>query len=304
MQMNYLSKLTLIGLLIFLSLSPILAQKKGRFGPFQKVKKNRAETKFEQSQWWIGAKFGGSWTQAQPGTRFTPFSSTFPVNSNPNPGLYDKKYQDFKQLGAFSGVVITFFHKGFSISLQPNYRRLRYRFNNDYLWTDPKSDTFNLTLNYEFEQKLDYLDIPLLVKYDIMRTRFRPFVQVGGYYSHLINANLKLNQSGIDRASGNVSQFNNPSLDVGNKDYFIKSSLGIFGGLGLSWDVGNVRLSLEGNYRLGFNNIAKSANRYFDNRLASIGYAPDNVKLRNIEFAFSCLFPMRFLVTKNFKAVD
>jgi hypothetical protein len=307
MPIKLLFKFLGIVLFIFsLAISPTHAQKrKGDFGPFRKQKpqtkkKDKNLIRFENTQWWIGAKFGGNLTQAKPFERFTPFSST----SNFNPDFYNKQYQDFRPAGAFSGFVVTFFHQGFSVSLQPNYRRHRFLFSNDYQWTDPFDETLNLTLNYQYAQSLDYIDIPLMFRYDILRSKLRPFVQVGGYYGTLLNANLTLQRQGIDRASGSVSPISEPDLEVGNPDYFIKTSLGLVGGIGVNYDVGNVRLSLEANYRYGMNSLANAANRYYDNRLASIGYAPDNIKLRSFEVSLSCLFPMRFLISKNFKAVD
>ncbi|MCU0445438.1 MAG: PorT family protein [Microscillaceae bacterium] len=307
MSIKLLFKLLgIISLIAVLMVSNAQAQKrKGDFGPFRKhkpqsKKKDKNLIRFENTQWWLGAKFGGNLTQAKPFERFTPFSST----SNFNPDFYNKQYQDFRPAGAFSGFVITFFHRGFSASLQPNYRRHRFLFSNDYEWLDLSNPNLNLTLNYQYAQSLDYIDIPLLFRYDILRSKLRPFVQLGGYYGQLINANLTLERTGIDRASGSTSPISEPELEVGNPNYFIKTSLGLLGGIGVNYDVGNVRLSLEANYRYGMNNLANAQNRYLDNRLASIGYAPDNVKLRSFEISLSCLFPMRFLISKNFKSVD
>jgi hypothetical protein len=296
------SKLLLFSLLCLILSLNVEAQKKGRFGPFQKKPKDKATEKFMATQWWLGARFGGNWTQAKVEERFTPFSA-IPGNLTPQIN-YEKTYRDFKELGAFSGVVVTLFHKGFSVSLQPNYRRQRFSFTNQYLWLNPTNPDLNLVLDYDQEQKLDYIEIPLFIRYDILQSNLRPYVQLGGYYATLVNANLSIKRSGLDQASGFGSPFTEPTLDVGNPDYFIKTSMGIMGGIGVNWDVWNVRLFLDGNYKLGLHNIANQNNRYIDNRLASIGYAPDNFKLRNIEFSFGILFPLRYLITKNYRAVD
>ncbi|NJL12037.1 MAG: PorT family protein [Microscillaceae bacterium] len=255
---------------------------------------------FEKAQWWIGFKSGASLTQAVPDERYTPFSST----DNPDLTYYHKEYVDFKDWGAEAGLEITFFYGGFSASFQPAYRRHRFTYTNDYQWFDTENDQNTLLLRYTQDHKLDYLEFPLLFKYDFTRTAFRPSVFLGGYISTLIEAQKTLTINGTDFASGAQNEFVNEEIIVGARDLFIKSQVGLMGGIGLSYNVGNVRLALQGLYRYGLNNITDVKNRYVNNRLAGAGDALDDLKLRNISVTLSCLFPMRFLRTGSFRAVD
>ena len=288
-NLNKTLVLLLLGIWI---ISPVYSQVK------RKKPKNLGDN-FENTQWWLGFKAGGNLTQAVPKERYSTFSSS----SNADPALYNKDYEDFHQLGANAGLEITVFHKGFSFSFQPNYRRQRFFYSNDYLWTDSENSDNTLILRYEQDHQLDYLEFPVSVKYDITRTKIRPSVFLGYYYATLINANKSLTITGTDLASGGANSFEYDQIIVGAKDLFIKSSMGVLGGVGGSYDVGNLRISLDVTYRYGLNNISNVKNRFINNRLAGAGDALDDIKLRNITFNLAVLFPMRFLGT-GFKAVN
>lgn len=301
MQINNLLKCILIFFLLTTFSDFAEAQKRGRIkSTSSKSKSRKAKDPFTQTQWWIGAKFGASLTQAEPTAYYSTFSPTIGNTAN----SYFKKYEDFKKAGYHAGLNITFFHKGLSFSLQPNYGRQSFSYSNDYEWTDSENPNNRLQLNYKQANNLDYLDIPLFIKYDILQTNFRPFVQIGGFYSSLVNADKTLTITGTDYASGSPNPFESEEIIVGAKDLFLNSSVGLLGGVGFSWDIGNIRVSMDVNYRYGMSNITNAANRYRDNQLASVGDALDDMKLRNIQMGFHILFPMRFLISKNFRAVD
>ncbi len=278
----------------------VQAQKRGRSAVMQRVKSKKSKDPFENSQWWIGIKLGANLTQAVPEARYTPFSAT---DGRPAE-IYDKTYQDFSELGAQAGLDINFFYSGFTVSFQPNFRRQRFTYSNEYIWFDPEDAQNTLSLNYDHDNKLDYIELPLMIKYDILRTAFRPTVFVGGFYATLIEAQKALSISGIDLASGGVSEFQGEDIIVGAKDLFNNTSLGLVGGVGCSYNVGNVRFALDVAYRYGLNNISNARNRYTNNRLIGVGDVMDDLKLRNLSVSFSCLFPMRFLRTGSFRAVD
>jgi hypothetical protein len=264
----------------------------------QKAKKSKGSDPFLDTQWWLGVKAGANLTQVVATQRFSSFSST----SNPSTNFYDKVYENYQNPGAQAGLEITFFHKGFSFSFQPNYRQQNFFYSNDYLWMDIENPVNTLALKYNQTHHLSYLDFPLFIKYDFLRTRLRPFIQIGGYYSTLVNADKSVEVSGVDLASGGINEFNTEPLNVGIKDLFIKSSLGLVGGIGASYDIANIRITLDVQYRLGMNNITNAKNRYSNNRLASIGEAMDDLKMRNISASLGVLFPLRFLVSKHYRA--
>jgi hypothetical protein len=171
------------------------------------------------------------------------------------------------------------------------------------MWKDQEQPQNTLELYYYQEQYLDYVDLPLTIKIEYPAKSFRPFIELGAYYGWLVDANKKLKISGVDRASGSDRYFERESISVGAKDLYADYSAGLIGGIGVNYDAGNIRLSIDVKYRYGLHNLANEKNRYQDNRLAGIGDVTDDFRLNNIEFNFGILFPMRFL-SKDYTATD
>jgi len=159
-------------------------------------------------------------------------------------------------------------------------------------------------LQYHQDTRLDYIELPLFIKYDILKKKFRPFVQIGFYYAMLNGATKHLVVDGTDNASGTSRNFTLQDDIVGAKDLFITSSIGMAYGLGFSYKVGNVRLILDATFRKGLNNISNVNNRYSANTLTGAGDVSDDVTVDNLAFSFGCLFPMKFLTSSEYKAVD
>jgi len=255
-----------------------------------------ANEQFLETQFWIGFKGGVNLSKASPDQSY----STFAAIDFPESTLL-KEYDDFQDMGSQFGLEFILYHKGFSISIYPNYSRFNFSYANSYEYSSISNPNNLLTLNYRQKQHLEYLDFPLVVKYDILKKKLRPFVQVGVYYSTLLDANKEIEISGTDFASGAEDPFTRATIIVGAEDLFISSSVGLIGGVGLNYDEWNVRFMLDINYRYGFNNIASAENRFSDNRLAGAGDALDDLTLDNLSFNMGILFPMRF-ISKNFSS--
>lgn len=249
---------------------------------------------FLDKQMYLGIRGGFTLTKPLPVTRYSVFSSTDGTKEG-----YEKEYSGMNAPGPVAGIELTYTYYGFSLSFQPNYRRYRFSYENNYQWTDTSGQN-NLDLKYEQEHQLDYIEFPLFVKYEFLKGSLKPFVQAGFYYSRLFNANKSLVISGKDKASGN-NEFEDFPVIVSAEQLFIKSLMGYAAGIGASWDVGNIRLILDIVYRRNTHNITNANNRYTENQLAGSGDAMDDLKLRSITVNMACVFPMRFLNAKNFK---
>lgn len=252
--------------------------------------------KFLQTQFWIGLKGGPNLTKANP----TEFYSTFEGLDFVDTEL-EKDYDNFKTLGSQVGLEFVFYHRGFSVAFFPNYSRFNFTYHNSYTYESASNPGDQVILNYDQKNHLEYIDLPLMFKYDLFQEKIRPFVQLGAYYSRLLNANKEVTIENNDIASGAVLPYQPPAIIVGAKDIFIGSSLGIMAGVGVHYDPGNVRLSMDINYRYGLNNIASASNRFSDNRLAASGDALDDLTLDNLTMNVGVFFPMRF-ISKSFNS--
>lgn len=261
-------------------------------------KQSNENEKFLEKQWWLGFKAGTNLSNVHVLKTYSVFSPT-----NYIPEESGKKYEHFAQLGAQATIEVSFYFKGFYFSLQPSYQHSRFTYTNTYNWTDDEVPTNSLQLNYEQEQKVDHFIIPFIIKYDFTGSKFRPYVQIGAFSAILINANKFVTISGVDNASGGVNEFTDPTIIVGAKDLFAKSSWGLIGGAGLNYTLGNVRLNLDAQYKYGMSNITSTENRNSNDSLSGIGDIMDDMTLDNISLTIGCLFPMRFLAN-GFKSSD
>jgi hypothetical protein len=252
---------------------------------------------FLEQQWWLGFKAGTNLSQADPLKRYTILTPTnYPSSST------DKSYDAFNNLGFQASLEFSYYYKGFYFSTQPTYINSTFTYSNELQWFNSLNANETLTQTYKQNQKVEYVDFPFIVKYDIIGNKLRPFVQVGIFYSHLLNATKTVDISAIDQASGGTNTINNPPIIVGAKDLF-SNYWGLMGGIGATYQLGNVRLILDASYRQSMSNIANPENRFSNDRLSGIGDAQDDLNLRGMSVSLGVLFPMRFL-SSGFKSND
>lgn len=245
---------------------------------------------FLQKQWWLGFKAGPNLSSAVPENSYHIISPT-----NYDASAISKQYKNFRSLGNQATFEVTFYFRGVTISFQPTYRTNRFTYTNRYAWADVESPDNHLELNYEQEQKIAYLDWPLIAKYEFQAGKVTPYAQLGVSSSMLLDASKSVSVSGIDFASGGVNKFNNEPIIIGASDLFAKYHWGIVAGGGVYYPIGNVRLNLDITYRVGMSNIASTENRYGSDRLSGVGDSLDDMKLNHIALSVGCLFPLRFL---------
>jgi hypothetical protein len=107
----------------------------------------------------------------------------------------------------------------------------------------------------------------------------------------------------VDVAAGGANAFKDEPIMVGAKDLFAKNHWGLVAGAGAYYNLGNVRVNLDIQYKYGMSNITSVKNRYSNDRLSGVGDAMDDLTLDNLSFSIGCLFPLRFL-ENGFKSLD
>lgn len=286
-----MSRFILTLVVIFCTMTAVAQKKKAAFNSMNR----NSQSKFLDKQWWLGFKAGANLSNPVPVKRYAVVTPT-----NYSLGSTEKQYDHFNKAGMQATLEVTFAFKGISISAQPSYRSSRFTYSNDMDWRNPENADEHLSLHFDQQQQIDYADLPLLAKYEVLGFKLRPYVQVGIFYSLLLNASKSVTVSGTDYASGGTNRFVNEPLIVGAKDLFA-NYWGLLGGAGVNYNLGNVRLVLDVSYRQGMGNIANVDNRFSNDRLSGIGEAQDDLKLNNLVFSAGCLFPLRYL-SKNYSA--
>ncbi len=248
---------------------------------------------FLDTQFWLGLKMGVNVTQAFPETRNTGFS---PIDYSAD--SLEKSYEEFNLPGAHMGLEMNFYHKGFSVSFQPAYKRSRFEYTSQLEWSGESSGN-RFTTRYDVEQRVDLIELPLMVKYDFIRSgKIRPFVMAGGFHSFIASAQKEVDITNTDFSSGTPLTSDGGTTIIGVKDAFQAFS-GVSGGVGLNLDYWNIRTVFEIKYSRGLTALTKP--NIQENEFASLGETNDEIFLRDINVSLGFVFPFRF-IDQQFKA--
>lgn len=276
-------------LVIILSFGNIYAQKRKE----STVKKDP----FLNTQWYLGFFGGANVAGAKPITSYHGYA---PLNYNVSE--IEKTYNNFSNPGSQYGLVFMFYTKGFTIGIKPGMHIYGIEYSTNANWSESNNTDNAFQVSYKHETKFNYLEVPLTLQYDLIKEKFRPFVGIGAYYGMLLNASHTIERSGTDSASGSEGGFSNQPTTIGLTDSFIKSSVGLIGFAGVSYDPGNIRITLDVGYKYGLNNITNTENRYLNNDLAAIGEATDDLQLQNIYLSLGIVFPLKF-ISSDFNSI-
>ncbi len=253
---------------------------------------------FLHKQWWIGLKGGGNYSGVDVDKSYAIIT---PVNYSSSE--IEKTYDNFSDPGAQVSLEATFYYRGFCISVQPGYQRVGFSYENQFTWTDPEQASLTVDLTYRQSHRMEYLTLPVILRYEYPVRRFSPYVHAGFYSNILLNASKELVVTGRDQSAGGPNDFESEPVAVGASDLFAKHHYGVLGGVGTFYTLGNIRLNLEVQYRMGLSLVNSPENRYGNDRISGMGDAMDDITMNNLSISIGTLFPLRFL-SSGFKSND
>lgn len=281
----------LVGLCVF---SASGQKRKSQPAPFNRS--NDKNNAFLHKQWWIGLKGGVNLSNPIVENSFAVITPT-----NYDGTLIGKEYETFAPLGGQVALECAFYFRGFSISVQPGYHQMGVIYGNRFNWSDPEQSSMQVDLSFKHSHRMEYLSVPVVLKYEFPLNRFSPYVQAGAYLNTLLNATKEVTQSGIDESAGGPNHFESEPISVGATDLFARHHYGIVGGAGVYFTPGNVRLNLDIQYRWALTLLNSPSNRYDNDRLVGVGDAMDDLTLNNLVISAGVMFPLRFL-SNGFKS--
>ncbi len=285
---SYVKRLLLGGLFVLATVVAAEAQ------PIKKPKANKPKYGFLDTQFWLGVKFGSNLANPSAQSQLSGFSPIdYPSNK------LSKTYDSYALPGGQAGIEMTFYHRGFSVGLHPMYQRSRYRYTNSLEWTG-EQPTERFATVYESEQRVDVINLPVFLKYDIIQDgKMRPFVLGGGFYSFVTSAEREVNITQTDYSFGVAQTIDGGTLNLGVKHAF-QNYYGWVAGGGISFDYWNIRTVLEITYNQSLNSATREGTS--QNELSSLGDQNDDIRLSNIVGSLSFVFPLRF-IDRQFQAL-
>jgi hypothetical protein len=236
----------------------------------------------------VGLKLGTNFTMMQPGDRYMVLE---PVDST-RMDFYQKDYVFHlnHSRGTQFGMVLEYaLTKHLSITIQPAVSTVKFKYTNTF--TREREGKDDLTLNYTHRHKLGYIEIPVLLTYRRITGKFKPYFQVGGYYS-LLQSGEKLLQA----VSLPDEEYKEEAI-VDIKQQFTTSNFGFWLGAGLEYELNNMGIRLQAgvSYRHGLNNITDKAQRYENKELMFSYYDVfDDMKPGNWALSVKVLLPLSY----------
>lgn len=284
---------TVIFLLIGLSFSAsdLLAQFK------TKPRNNSSST--NASQWWIGVGGGFNLTGMQVLEQYHVLTPT-------RGDLPKKDYSNYNVTGTQFNLMLNYSFSNISLLLQPGINRHHFTYENMLQWQSSENPENNIFIDNHHSHSINYLNIPLRFRYSFeFGGAIVPFIQGGGYYGFLLEADKTIESSGIDNASGSSNQLSLGSQSDEITDLFYKTNYGLSAGLGLMLAIGDGMAIFEVNYDRGFRNIVNPETRYTIDKFVTGAYdVPDDLVMSNISANFTFAIPLKFITSKDFVPVN
>jgi hypothetical protein len=198
------------------------------------------------------------------------------------------------------GIIIEYaLAKNLSVILQPAFARLKFHYKNSFERKTKEDNSGGKTntqkLNYSHQQELDYVEIPVLLKYSLIKNEhWHPYFQVGGYFG--------LRESGVKR----VDAYSSPEREyedkaiIGINNLISGTAFGLIVGAGIRYNTCLVRLQIEMNYKHGLTNIIDEKERFRYTDLMFTYYDIfDDMKTSTLEICVKVMFPLSFKAFKR-----
>lgn len=180
------------------------------------------------------------------------------------------------------------------IGILPGWYNYNYKYQTKYDWTGAES----FTTRFEYKQHNAYLDIPFVFKQKIKRGSFQPYIQLGAYYSLLVDSKKSINTFETESAF-NTSEYELPEETVPTDINFLKSHAGVIGGIGFGYQIKRITIALESDFRYNFHNIADTHNRIKNYRTLGKYYdINDDLNLMNWSISLAFIVDLKCVPEK------
>lgn len=251
----------------------------------------------ETTQGWIGIKVGANFSAPRAGNAFDVFSFT----TEPFADNAETRYEQYKTAGYQFGFTAGFeFLPYLSANIEPVFINYRYSYAVNYYWASVEDQTKNVSINYEHQNQLQYIEVPFTLKFELLHNKVKPYLQGGIYWGILLNATKDVTESLTDNASGNAI-FETHHYAGNVKTLYESSQWGVVAGAGCTYNVGNARVGLQLNYKIGMKNIANAGTRFEDSQFVSGTFdAHDDLTLDNIALSMIVIMPLKFITSKEY----
>lgn len=240
-----------------------------------------------KNQFMIGLKGGVNFTNPLISQRYSVFAPGVSSKHGGEAKIYEKF---MKNMGYGGGVAISYgITRNLTLTLEGLFYQYRLSYTNNYAWTDMQSGP-SVTLDRTYYKRLNYFEIPLMFRYDILARRVSPFIQAGvaPAFVHSVQAN---NRSQM-QSSAMPSELEEQSAATDEKGSYNRFYLSAVGGAGLSFYAGKTMFLLGANGRYSILQPTSDLHRFSNGSASGNLDVQDKYRILNLELYLSVMFPI------------
>lgn len=243
---------------------------------------------------YIGLHGGINFTQT---TIIQPFTVITYINGEePSETHYDPFFMNLGHQLGFSFFLRLNDH--FDVGLLPEISQHSFGYSNSNTFYNTTGEEVSQT-EIVSRQRLNYITIPVIARYTLMKATISPYFFGGFSYGFLRSAQHNVVAITRLQVNGEELEFQNPATDNYSSE-FIHSKLNVLGGAGLAYNLDMMSISLDVAYALGLNNIAHEANRFGNQNISGTTYdVPSDLKLHHLIVNLGVVFPINKPVNKG-----
>lgn len=179
-------------------------------------------------------------------------------------------------------------NKSLSISIEPTFSSYTIKYTTGNSWSD---NINRIEITTDFNTKLKYFEIPLILRYEINTGEIRPFIAAGFFYGLQTGAPAHAKSTTVQFVNDVEIPLDNSESAGDVSGNYINTRLAVFPGAGLLYELGFMSIFAEVDYIIGLHNVVNESARY-SNQQSVGGYydVPDNLRFDNLVFNMGVLF--------------
>lgn len=215
-------------------------------------------------------------------------------NANLQSGI--KKYNPLIQNIGYQYAFTALYKlsKSLDVRIEPAIANYVYKYRANYAWTGTGSNTDRIDMSVYHRQSLNYIEIPITIRYLYGAGKVKPFLQGGLFYGFLLNAIKSSKKEETFTNDAGTSTLNSGKETGDASPVYIKSRFGFNAGGGIDYDLSAVHLTIDINLNVGINQVINEAGRYSVQQFSGGLYdVQDNLRLLVPSINIGIIFPLK-----------
>lgn len=137
-----------------------------------------------------------------------------------------------------------------------------------------------------YKETQTFISLPISVRYDLTKTKIKPFLRVGVCPNLLLNSTSTLIRSYTDNSHADIK-----GTEIDLSPYRNKFDISVFGGIGVKYKIKRGNISIDIRYHQFLMNPVKDSERYANSEnIFKYYYLDDNFLLSRVELSLAYVY--------------